>query len=190
MSEQQPISNELKVYTNFKMVELITPEKANELGIPAEAPVFVSPVVNTRSVCRNECGIEYSPLVYQVGYETQAQHLHKNSGGIYFSQTANIDRVAWASDASRFFRGWVALLDPKEPILYAVGARGRAGSVVTTEIRAYSTSFDQIQEGIVIKKGDKLQPASNVTRIARKGGSLEYRFKIKDGAVLFSRSKE
>jgi len=71
----------------LKALKLITPEVANTFGIPAEAPVFVSPYIVNPTVCRL-CHITYTPLVYQVGQPTTAQHFCKGgsstpTGGIY-----------------------------------------------------------------------------------------------------------
>lgn len=65
-----------------KALMLVTPERANELNIPAEAPVFVSPYVSDEGHC-SQCHIRYTPLVYNIGHTTEAQHFCKQGGGLY-----------------------------------------------------------------------------------------------------------
>jgi hypothetical protein len=67
---------------NFKWLKLITPEKAQSLGISAESPVFVSPYVDQKIQCFH-CLNNYTPLVYQHGYTTSAQHFCPTGGGLY-----------------------------------------------------------------------------------------------------------
>jgi hypothetical protein len=67
----------------IKGVRLVPPAVAQRLGLPAEAPTFLSPAINGPQRC-GDCGTTYTPLVYQVGHETRAQHFHPNRGGIYF----------------------------------------------------------------------------------------------------------
>src|SRR3989344_4909723 len=76
-------STELRVY---KALRLITPERAQKVGIPAEAPVFVSPYISEAHRC-SVCDKSFTPLVYQVGYTVDSQHFHDENGGIYSSPT-------------------------------------------------------------------------------------------------------
>lgn len=66
----------------LKQLRLISPEHANELGIPAEAPVLVSPYISREGDCII-CNVKYRPLMYQVGFTTKAHHTCKENGGIY-----------------------------------------------------------------------------------------------------------
>jgi len=102
-----------RTLVKYKALRLITPERANELDIPAEAPVLVSPYINLRQACF-ECHQEYSPLLYQLGQQTTAQHFCKFSGGgIYTIDYSVMDRPdKWVSR-----RGlWMAQVIPHGPI--------------------------------------------------------------------------
>ena len=72
-----------------KYLRVIPPEQANALGIPAEAPVLVSPIV-TGNLCRY-CGTHYQPLVYPLEGLVEAHHWHPSylpsPGGIYGCST-------------------------------------------------------------------------------------------------------
>jgi len=73
----------------FKYLKLIRPNDAEAMGIKAEAPVFISPMVKEGNC--GFCGVHYTPLVYQTGYETRAQHFHGDPAdwgvsGIFFSR--------------------------------------------------------------------------------------------------------
>jgi hypothetical protein len=57
----------------IKQLRLVTPASAALLGYPAEAPTFISPVIEGNNHCP-VCAIEYTPLVYQVDRETHSQH--------------------------------------------------------------------------------------------------------------------
>lgn len=101
-------NKESKERIYLKTLSLITPEMAHELGIPAEAPVFISPVQNFSVVC-DFCRRSYGPLVYQVGRVVEAHHFHKDergSGGIFFTQ--------WDTDnfPSDYIVTWQAILTP------------------------------------------------------------------------------
>lgn len=98
----------------YKALRLITPELANSLGLPAEAPVFSSPYITRKGVC-NECRVSYEPLVYQVGMTTKAHHFCKNNGGgIYVYDPLSMDR----SGAQWVYRTglWQAVVVPSGPI--------------------------------------------------------------------------
>src|SRR5919199_1388261 len=69
--------------TYYKTLRLVPPSIAHQFGIPAEAPAFLSPVIDTPRVCQMCLGCSYSPLVYQTGHVTAAHHYHAQSGGIY-----------------------------------------------------------------------------------------------------------
>lgn len=60
--------------TVYKTLRLVTPERASALGIPAEAPVFVSPYVHLAVRCPN-CVGTWAPLVYGFGRRTTSVHL-------------------------------------------------------------------------------------------------------------------
>jgi hypothetical protein len=66
-----------------KSLLLVLPEIAQQRGIRAEAPVFISPNIDRPHQCRL-CTATFTPLVYQIGYTTQSQHWHETDGGIYY----------------------------------------------------------------------------------------------------------
>src|SRR5690348_15653252 len=67
----------------LKVLRLLSPEQAQRSNIPTESPVFVSPYITTRMNCA-QCGCTATPLVYQVGYTTESQHMHSSVGGLYY----------------------------------------------------------------------------------------------------------
>jgi hypothetical protein len=90
-----------------KTLRLVPPEIANGVGIQAEAPVFVSPEISSPGGCL-ACGVTFSPLVYQVGHVTTAQHWHPCSGGIFYYVLRQQPFPQWLTEPT----GWVALLEP------------------------------------------------------------------------------
>src|SRR5258708_1296251 len=77
-------------YICYKELTLITPKKSQELGIPGETPLLISPRIITsyiegRTICE-VCGVKFTPLIYQAGYTTLSQHFHQTLGGIYWYQ--------------------------------------------------------------------------------------------------------
>lgn len=103
----------------MKALRLITPERANELGVPAEAPVFCSPYVTHSRHC-DQCMKDYGPLVYQVDRETVAQHWHQQAvswrgnstiGGIYVYLPEDRSQK-WIYDEHL----WIALATPRGPL--------------------------------------------------------------------------
>lgn len=106
----------------YKDLRLITSDLAQEFGILAEVPVFISPSVLHKAgkySCR-ECGTDYKPLTYQVGYVVTTDHYHKNyqdwlpgmeesRGGIDYYLSSVIGDYGYR----RAFGGcWAAVLDP------------------------------------------------------------------------------
>jgi hypothetical protein len=117
-----------------KQLRLITPRKAGQLGITAEAPVFVSPVVSDHRCC-SVCTHSYYPLVYQTGYEIVAHHWHETDSGIYFyvvDDPHKADSIARQS-------GWIAYLEPLGDVVIGPKERGvgRAAAVVVLRIEAW-----------------------------------------------------
>lgn len=79
----------------YKHLNLITPEKAAELNIVAEAPIMVSPYVKNAEICPH-CGAEYTPLIYSLRRVTRAQHFHNEfdrGSGIYVFPKLGIVRL-------------------------------------------------------------------------------------------------
>ena len=131
--------------TYFKELRLITAEIANRFGVPAEAPVFVSPQVNAGENCdEDECDIVFTPLVYQVGYDTIAQHLHESSGGIYqWSTSSTVDQIL-----SNGGYKWTAFLVPSGEMYPEGPGCVRSQSTRTTMITALCHGSYQYYEGL------------------------------------------
>jgi hypothetical protein len=90
-----------------KQLRLVTPWTARRLGIRAEAPVFISPWVHEQARCSG-CNRLYSPLVYQTGYETAAQH-QCGPGGIYCHDLSHAQCRQRATRCGRGCRGGACL---------------------------------------------------------------------------------
>lgn len=97
-----------------KPLRLITPEIAQRFGMPAEAPVWVSPWISEAHICEY-CQGKYTPLVYSPHSTIVAQHFHPDEleldvgsisgrGGIYFSRELSSYHTSW---------GWVAECEPR-----------------------------------------------------------------------------
>jgi hypothetical protein len=146
-----------------KMLELITPDRANQLGIPAEAPVFISPYVDRGAYCPH-CGIEYTPLVYEAGQIITAQHMHEDSGGIYHYGTLKKTPPIGSTHTR-----WVAEILPLGEKLEAGDSHGkgmdrttvyRSEAILITRIRAYcslrrNSLWHEIQSGLLVPNNDK-----------------------------------
>jgi hypothetical protein len=88
----------------LKQLRLVTPQVAKRLGIPAEGPTFISSTLRKPEPC-GRCGVIYSPLVYQTGHITSAQHYHDDGcGGIYYYT----HRPGWLDDVVIREEGWIA----------------------------------------------------------------------------------
>jgi hypothetical protein len=135
-----------------KTLRLVTPRIANNLGIPAEAPTFLSPAVDEPRRC-DRCPVTYTALVYQAGEVTHAQHYHEESGGIYFHATTSLRVVASLAEMS----GFIASLEPvgQLRIERAGGDRyGRAEAVRTREIAIYCQHRQTCLRGLLVHPRD------------------------------------
>lgn len=97
-------------FLKIKHLRLVTPERANELGIPAEAPVLCSPYTSG-GYCQI-CKIQYTPLIYQVGQTTEAQHFCKEAGGGIYVQIPEDHSTTWVYEPGLF----TASVQPSGPI--------------------------------------------------------------------------
>ncbi len=188
---------------HFKVLKLIPPETANQLGIPAEAPVFVSPFIRGAETCR-DCGTTFTPLVYQTGYEVTAQHFHERSGGIYFYSTLSPAVVAARGMDNPY--AWMGLVEPHGLIDPPYDERwladwreeapdlvmeSRAEQVYVHEIRAYHRGRPEaITEGVLIAncltdKSHGLRRLSPECGSALSVGQPVFRFIVDQGEVLF-----
>jgi hypothetical protein len=93
--------------TFYKALRLVMPESAAERDIAADAPAFVSPIIQWARICPL-CGSIYRPLAYQVGHVTTADHIHSDCGGIYCYILSPQSRIAPLAT----FTGFVAAVEP------------------------------------------------------------------------------
>lgn len=131
--------------TYFKALRLIVPEKAEQLGFPAEGPVFVSPNIDAADQCII-CETVYTPLVYQVGLVVRSQHFHQGGGigGIYHID----DRLPFNFTYIISSHPWIAMLKP-------FGRRGdwRSEAVEVQSMKALCVDNRcrlELNEGVVI----------------------------------------
>lgn len=99
-----PKENWPRVY--WKELNLISPKLAQDKGIPAEAPVFVSPKQDHETPCF-ECGKDFGPLVYPPGGIVIPHHFHNGlrGGGIYCWNALDYSEGIYEYN-------WIAFLDP------------------------------------------------------------------------------
>lgn len=171
----------------YKALRLISPEQANDLGIAAEAPVFVSSFINHAYPCE-ECGVTYTPMVYQTGYMAESQHFHQTEGGIY--SCVNLES---ALRQTMQYRG-IVFIGISEPIgqllIEPYGSLGdfisRSEMLRINAIKAYSIKDrNEVYEGFVdgfLFKGTK-HLMSNAQRLP--SVDSRYGFSIQDGEVHF-----
>lgn len=117
-------------FTKIKHLRLVTPERANELGIPAEAPVLCSPYVSGTYRC-DICNVKYTPLIYQIGQETEAQHFCKENGGGIYTQIPEDKSDHWQYNKGLF----TALVRPQGPIRMGNDRGYQFRSVTPTKIQ-------------------------------------------------------
>jgi hypothetical protein len=137
-------------FVSWKHLKLIGMEEAGRLDVAAECPVFVSPEIRRKEICR--CGAEYSPIIYKKG-EIKAQHYHPFSGGgIYFYVSSKID---FREQIETKHGGWKALLK-SYPELNWAPANIRSAKVDVLSIQANCAgtaccNHAKITEGLVAK---------------------------------------
>lgn len=168
----------------FKSLWLISPQKAAELGLPAEAPVFVSPYQWEIKQC--SCGAKYGPLVYGPGAPIEAHHFHDFAeGGIYFDKSINGPNQ-WDIYANG---NWIAIIEPLGPV-----DRDRAKAVLVKQIMAVCAgSCHILEKGFLVGTDAEpfsgiLLPVCSLEEHSNFQGIFEpaFKFKIEDGQVLFS----
>jgi hypothetical protein len=150
----------------YKALRLVMPENAAERAIPADAPAFVSPIIQWAKCCPL-CGSVYRPLAYQVGHVTTAHHFHPacgdgDCGGIYCFALSPLSSIAPLAT----FTGFVAAVEPLGRVtLRTLCGRhcALAEAVRTRQITAYCLhpatssrsrmthrSLIQLEEGILL----------------------------------------
>ena len=177
-----------------KGLALITPEKASQLGLSAEGPVFVSRSTLGFEKCRS--GHAYSALVYQSGSVVEAQHFHQDDkygdgGGIYFEFSNDDD-----PEPTRAFYGWSAQLRPLGDVSTSFGfcpsGRSQAAHVV-----GISANCARRDHGEVLADGyaafskqwgkwwDQVLIAVCRDEVSE-GVYPRYLFKVREGNIVFS----
>lgn len=176
-----------KIY--YKTLRLITPDVAQKLGIPAEAPVFISPHV-IPGTC-SLCGRSYNPLVYQTGRVVDAHHFHKDelgSGGIFWNIADSPPGFIGA--------GWLAILSSVGKIVENPNASGRSEAVIVKRIIAFCNVIPhegEISEGLLHSfttgRFLSLSPLCSLEEHPeRSSGLSSWRFRIINGEVFFTRT--
>lgn len=166
----------------IKALRLAPPETTLINGIPAEKiPVFTSPSTYTCRECLY-CGQEFTPLVYQVGRETQCQHFHQEkevdftrAGGIYFygfqasREVLHFDFLKQNIDLRFFKFGWMAILQPIGRLVCGAGNLYRSESVEVKEVFAFDVRRkikESLQQGFAVCNDDRfaIYPVSELDR--------------------------
>jgi hypothetical protein len=193
----------------IKTLRLVSPAAANQLGIPAEAPVFLSPLVRGAQACSTPtCSVTYTPLMYATGRVSTAPHFHRKSGGVYFYVVTDVvtDSVAFL-DALVEHTGWIATVEPLGITAMYPGrgyGSGRAEAVLVRSITAWCRNREldgheypaqphethQIDEGLLYPfSGGRrgwdvlLLPLCDRVQVAVEEAPL--RFVVRDGTVCF-----
>lgn len=195
MIERERETSEKKHFS-FKQLRLITPERAQRLGIAAEAPVFISPYT-IRDVC-GDCGVVYQPLIYHLGI-VKPHHFHEeekdhwSGGGIYY-QSWPEHEVPYLPVFNNEPFDWIAILE-----LAGRFDRRRTEQVQVVGIKAFCWALDhswtrqrvELQEGIVVAcdndSRSSLVPLCNLALHPKYSDWARYHFKIAEtGEVFFS----
>lgn len=108
---QAPRTIKASSFLKYKALKLVLPELANSYDIPAEAPVFISPYIVHKSHCY-VCEADYSPLLYQIGRTTHAQHTCKTNGGGIYVRLASDHSGKWVYTNDL----WDCIVHPHGPI--------------------------------------------------------------------------
>jgi hypothetical protein len=177
----------------FKQLRLAPADVLNQMGIPAEAPAFLSPVVDLARHCR-VCPISYTPLVYQTGQVTYAQHYHATVGGIYF-----IVRHQLHLELLSELTGWFAEIEPLgKTAIYCDDSsrRGRSEAVRCIAISAWCMGHNEshaLESGLLfVCPFSRYHPGMFVPvcdQCAQEDLPAKYmplRFQIRDGTVFYT----
>jgi hypothetical protein len=187
------------VLVRYKVLRLITQEKAAAEGIQAEGPVFVSAFIARATVCpapecRNvETGRErqYSPLVYQTGSTVIGQHFHRDGygGGIYYFT----DRKE-AEKSKPQVGGFLAVVSPLGEVIEADGIPiGRSQAIAVRSMQLYcaadSSPRQMLREGLLLKDRGQLRSVCESHGGAFLAGwrmPVVLRFSVVAGRVIFA----
>lgn len=178
----------------FQGVRLITPERANRLGIRAEFPVFVSSRINQPNglfVCSDD------PLVYQVGHITKSQNFRFNRRGIFY-YTRSGDMPNFGSFFNSNFYAMITPLGERvEDSFFGISA-GRCEDALTTEIKIFCRegldcycSPDALRSGVLTASGSAitpeiqfLKPICSTDRHPQYAGQEKYTFTVTEAGEV------
>jgi hypothetical protein len=117
-----------------KTLRLVPPRVAQQWGIPAEGPTFLSGLTYQAYPCR-ACPTPYTPLAYQVGQVTEAQHFHERTGGISFYR---VRRGCELPSYCKEQTGWATFVEPLGAVVLnegeGINREGRASAVRCLQI--------------------------------------------------------
>jgi hypothetical protein len=199
----------------YKVLDLISPEKAREIGIPAEAPVFVALFSNMPWQCR-ECDEVFKPIAFQTGHQVSFHHVHEGWNGMF----RGIYYRLWSRNSSQLGNfGAVAILEPSRIIRGSeADLEEQVESVEVKKIRLYcfhcnpyikwdpmketfdnfrqrtGIKFEELREGIVVsfvESPDELIPVCRELFMEKPEAvdrfEIRFEFTVTDsGEVLFS----
>ena len=177
----------------FKQLRLAPADVLNQMGIPAEAPAFLSPVVDLARHCR-VCPIRYTPLVYQTGQVTYAQHYHATVGGIYFFARHQL-HLELLSELT----GWFAQIEPLgKTAIYGHDSRrlGRSEAVRCIAISAWCIGHNEnhaMESGLLFvcpfshnHPGMFVPVCDQYAQEDLPAKYMPLRFQIRDGTVFYT----
>jgi hypothetical protein len=128
----------------LKQLRLLPAETASTLGLPAEAPTFVSPIIGEQNRCVL-CPVTYTPLCYQVGYITYAQHQHETGGGIYCYRRCR----PGIPEARIRENGWISQVEPLGALHHQ--KTGRATVARAEAVRCLSIAAWCLRDSFVLR---------------------------------------
>lgn len=172
-------------FLKIKNLRLVTPERANELGVPAECPVLCSPYVIGAVHC-HVCNIDYKPLIYQVGQQTTAHHFCKQGGGIYVQDAQDVSNK-WV-----YYKGlFQAVVLPRGPIRMGDDRGYQFHSITLKRIITPQCTYctTPIDHGYLAQllgaSYHYYEPACEQCKV---GNEWDWAFTLRDGALHFSRT--
>lgn len=100
--------------------------------------MFISPAIERALICP-DCRVRYTPLVYSTRQPTEAQHFHKDSGGIYLYRRPAVDypnNTYWGNTYWGQATVWLAEVIPEGRLISEDSTVARAERVSISRIRA------------------------------------------------------
>ncbi len=177
----------------YKYLKLITPDKARELAVLTEAPIFVSGYINRKERCPH-CGLDYSPVVYQSGYIIASQHFSERCGGIFFHGARSVEEVDLNIENPY---GWRAKVTPEgethmQTVRNTFWYSSRSVLVNTIDAECYGDEgiwHASLAGGIVIERSNStLVPICSLEEHPQYAERVRYRFLVTDrGEIVFGK---